>query len=88
MFELDKHISSNIFITLYSIYASLAFKCYLFTQENFDWRSKSLKIFRNRPTKLTFTRPIGLPPHAPVTQKSADQRWLIVNSAKIGIFFR
>ena len=36
---------------------------------------------------LTLTRPIGLPPHAPVLQKSADQRWLISNPAKIGIFF-
>ena len=26
---------------------------------------------------LTLTRPIGLPPHAPVAQKIADQRWLI-----------
>ena len=31
---------------------------------------------------LTFTRPIGLPPHAPVAQKIADQRWLIANSVK------
>ena len=30
----------------------------------------------------TLTSPIGLPPHAPVLQKSADQRWLIANSAK------
>ena len=30
---------------------------------------------------LTLTRPIGLPPHTPVAQKSADQRWLIGNSA-------
>ena len=36
---------------------------------------------------LTLTRPIGLPPHAPVAQKIADQRWLIANSAKIGTFF-
>ena len=33
-----------------------------------------------------YTRPIGLPPHAPVAQKIADQRWLIANSAKIGTF--
>ena len=26
---------------------------------------------------LTLTRPIGLPPNAPVAQKIADQRWLI-----------
>ena len=31
---------------------------------------------------LTLTRPIGLPPHAPVAQKIADQRWLIANLAK------
>ena len=30
---------------------------------------------------LTLTRLIGLPPHAPVAQKIADQRWLIANSA-------
>ena len=28
---------------------------------------------------LTLTRPIDLPPHAPVAQKIADQRWLIAN---------
>ena len=33
-------------------------------------------------TKLTLTRSIGLPPHTPVAQKIADQRWLIANSAK------
>ena len=33
-------------------------------------------------TKLTLTRPIGLPPHAPVARKIADQRWIIANSAK------
>ena len=32
--------------------------------------------------KLTLMRPIGLPPHAPFAQKSADQRWLITKSAK------
>ena len=32
------------------------------------------------------TRPIGLPPHAPVAQKIADQRWLIASSTKIGTF--
>ena len=37
--------------------------------------------------KLTLTRPIGLPPHAPVAQKSADQRWLIANSAKKKVSF-
>ena len=37
--------------------------------------------------KLTLTRPIGLPPYALVAQKITDQRWLIVNSAKIGILF-
>ena len=31
---------------------------------------------------LTLTRPIGLPPHAPVAQKIAGQRWLIANLAK------
>ena len=31
---------------------------------------------------LTLTRLIGLPPHAPVAQRIADQRWLIANSAK------
>ena len=31
---------------------------------------------------LTLTRPIGLPFHAPVAQKIADQRWHIANSAK------
>ena len=31
---------------------------------------------------LTLARPIGLPPHTPVAQKTADQRWLIANSAK------
>ena len=31
---------------------------------------------------LTLMRPIGLPPHAPVAQKIADQRWPIANSAK------
>ena len=35
--------------------------------------------------KLTLTRPIGLPSHAPVAQKIADQYWLIANSTKIGI---
>ena len=28
----------------------------------------------NHPQTLTLTRPIGLPPHAPVAQKTADQR--------------
>ena len=37
--------------------------------------------------KLTLMRPIGLPPHAPFAQKSADQRWLITNSAKNRYFF-
>ena len=32
--------------------------------------------------KLNLTHPIGLPPHAPVAQKIANQRWLIANSAK------
>ena len=32
--------------------------------------------------QLTLTRPIGLPPNAPVAQKSADKRWLIADSAK------
>ena len=36
---------------------------------------------------LTLTHPIGLPPHASVAQKIADQRWLIANSAKIGTIF-
>ena len=31
---------------------------------------------------LTLTHPIGLPPHAPIAQKIADQRWLIANSVK------
>ena len=35
---------------------------------------------------LTLTRPIGLPPHALIAQKNADQRWLITNSEKIGTF--
>ena len=30
---------------------------------------------------LTLTRPIGVPPHKPVAQKIADQRWLIAYSA-------
>ena len=34
---------------------------------------------------LNLTRPIGLPPHAPVAQKIADQRLLIANSAKVPI---
>ena len=37
--------------------------------------------------KLTLSRPIGLPPHALVAQKIADQRLLIANSAEIGTFF-
>ena len=36
---------------------------------------------------LTLTRQIGLPPCAPVTQKIADQRWLIAYSAKNRYFF-
>ena len=28
----------------------------------------------SKTVSLTLTRPIGLPPHAPVAQKSADQR--------------
>ena len=35
--------------------------------------------------RLTLTRPIGLPPHAPIAQKIADQRWRI--RQKIGTFF-
>ena len=35
---------------------------------------------------LTLTRPIGLPPNAPVAQKIAYYRSLIANSAKIGTF--
>ena len=31
---------------------------------------------------LTLTRPISLPPHAPVAQKIADKRWFIAYSAK------
>ena len=54
-----------------------------FQVRNFD---KQLSIFQNcfgnrsnllrrgTPLKLTLTRPIGLPPHAPVAQKIADQR--------------
>ena len=33
------------------------------------------------------TGPIDLPPHAPVAQKIADQRWLVANSAKNKYFF-
>ena len=36
---------------------------------------------------LTLTRPIGLPPHAPVAQKIADQCWLIASSAKYRYLF-
>ena len=39
-----------------------------------------LKVFMRK--TLTLTRTIGLPPHTLVAQKSADQRWLIVNSVK------
>ena len=31
---------------------------------------------------LTLTRPIGLPPHALIAQKNADQRWLITSLEK------
>ena len=36
--------------------------------------------------ELTLTSPIGLPPHTPIAQKIAEQRWLIANLAKIGTF--
>ena len=44
-------------------------------------------IFEIISSRLTLSRPIGLPPHALVAQKIADQRWLIANSEKIGNFF-
>ena len=37
--------------------------------------------------KLTLTRPIGLPPHAPVAQKVAEQCTLIAGLVK-GLFVR
>ena len=42
--------------------------------------SMSMKIEKNtRMKRLTLTRPIGLPPHAPVAQKVAEQCTLIAS---------
>ena len=41
-----------------------------------SWVQSALKSI------LTLTRPNFIPPHAPVAQKIADQRWLITSSAK------
>ena len=41
-----------------------------------------MTFYRLTCIQLTLTRPSGLPPHAPVAQKIAVQRWLIANSAK------
>ena len=35
---------------------------------------KGILNFRNSVNRINLTRPIGLPPHAPVAQKIADQR--------------
>ena len=40
--------------------------------QNHRFRAK--KIIRQNSGQLTLTRPIGLPPHAPLAQKIADQR--------------
>ena len=40
---------------------------------------KCLKIILTETIRLTLTRPIGLPPHAPVAQKVAEQCTLIAS---------
>ena len=53
--------------------------------EKFFFPSKHWSVVKE--ALLTLASPIALPPHAPVVQKIADQRWLIANSEKIGTFF-
>ena len=55
-------------------------------KNNNDWGDHNQNDLLSGLRDLTLTRPMGLPPHAPVAQKIADQRWLIANSAKKGTF--
>ena len=54
----------------------------IISQMNYSSNSFLVVIFIYHMFYLTLTWPIGLPPHAPVAQKNADQRSLIANSSK------
>ena len=74
----------NLLQTSFSRHAKRSTLNFQIESTNSDFILNDGSFERNFSTKqfLTLTRPIGLPPHTPVAQKIADQRWLIANSAK------
>ena len=75
--EFCKHPEDFLMVTLFNIISHDSYLFKLKCIHEYIPTASWLNLEKNSTTHnplLTLTRPIGLPPHAPVAQKIADQR--------------